>query len=57
LQEFHFFALVFALFPIHETATEALTTLFEKMNIFYYRVVANFSGYSLDAFLAQKNMI
>jgi hypothetical protein len=26
------------------------------MYIFYYRIVANFSVYSLDAFLAQKNM-
>jgi hypothetical protein len=33
------------------------TTVFEKMSIFYYRFVVNFSVYSLDAFLAQKNMI
>jgi hypothetical protein len=56
-EEIPFFALVFALFPIHETATKAVTTVFEKMNIFYYRIVVNISVYSLDAFLAQKNMI
>jgi hypothetical protein len=52
--EIPFFALVFTLFPIHETATEAVTTVFEKLYIFYYRIVVNFSVYSLDAFLAQK---
>jgi hypothetical protein len=57
LQKFNFFALVFALFPILETATEALTTVLEKIYIFNYSVVANFSVYSLDKFLAQKNMI
>jgi hypothetical protein len=55
--EIPFFALVFTLFPIHKTATEAVTTVFEKMYIFYYRIVVNISVYSLDAFLAQKNMV
>jgi hypothetical protein len=48
--EIPFFALVFTLFPIHETATEAVTTVFEKMYIFYNRIVVIFSVFSLDAF-------
>jgi hypothetical protein len=46
-----FFCSCFCTFP------NTLTTMFEKMYIFYYRVLANFSVYSLDTFLAQKNMI
>jgi hypothetical protein len=57
LAEITFFALVLALFPIHETAAEAVTTVFEKMYIFYYRIVVYFSVYSLDAVLALTNMI
>jgi hypothetical protein len=55
--EIPFFALVFTLFPIHETATEAVTRVFEKLYIFYYRIVVNYSVYSLDAILAKKNMV
>jgi hypothetical protein len=40
-----FFTLIFTFFPSHETATEAVTTVFEKMYIFYYRNVKNFSMY------------
>jgi hypothetical protein len=34
-----------------------LNTVLENLYIFYYRIVVNFSVYSLDAHLAQKNMV
>jgi hypothetical protein len=55
--EIPFLPFDFTLFPIHETATEAVTAVFEKLYIFYYRIVVNFSVYSLDALLAQNKMI
>jgi hypothetical protein len=57
LENIHFFALIFTLFPIHETATDAVTTVVEIMYICYCRCVVNISVYFPGAILAQKNMI
>jgi hypothetical protein len=42
LQKFHFFALVFTLFPIRETAMDAVTTVFENKYICYLQIYSNY---------------